>query len=167
MSILMSINFTHRFPYSNDQASFMLAALREIRSGGKKGQVDEDGEGEEDAKPIIGPLMGPAIKSDLSVVQAPPNFSPPGVLEFIGLETDLPVGFLRLRWAMLHKESSFLKEAFWADVMQYEKIEMQQWSSNENDIGLPSLPDGVDENSFLNVSTLCPYERTTGETFTI
>ena len=152
MSIFIRINFTHRFPYSNDQASFMLAALREIRSGGKKGQVEEDGEGDEEAKPII-PLMGPIIKSDNNVVQAPPNFSPPDILEFVGLETDLPVGFLRLRWAMLHKESSFLKEAFWADVMQYEKIEMQQWSSNENEIGLPSVSDGVDENSFLNVSS--------------
>ena len=48
---------------NTDQASFMLAALREIRSGGKHGQIDEEDE-DEDAKPIIGPLMGPAIKDD-------------------------------------------------------------------------------------------------------
>merc|ERR1719253_1257080 len=43
---------------NNDQASFMLAALREIRCG-VKGKNDEDCEEDGDAKPIIGPLMGP------------------------------------------------------------------------------------------------------------
>ena len=66
----------------------MLAALREIRSG-VKGKNDEDCEEDGDAKPIIGPLMGPAIKDDRNDVQPPSNFSPPDDLEFIGLETDL------------------------------------------------------------------------------
>lgn len=132
---------------NNDQASFMLAALREIRSG-DKGKIDEDGEEDEDAKPIIGPLMGPAIKDDCNDARPPPDFSPPDVLEFVGLETDLPVGFLRLRWALLHASSSFFKDAFLAD-LKYDKIEIGQWSANENDIGLPKPPDGVDESSFL------------------
>lgn len=139
---------------NNDQASFMLAALREIRSGGQKGHVEDD-YGDEDAKPIIGPLMGVAIKGDNNPVQPPSDFTPPDVLEFVGLETDLSAGFLRLRWALLHTTSSFFKDAFLQDVLNYDKIEIGQWSSNENDIGLPKPRDGVDERSFLNVRTFC------------
>jgi len=141
---------------NNDQASFMFAALREIRNGDKK-RMSEDGEEDEDARPIIGPLMGPAVKEDNSEATVPPDFSPPDVLEFVGLETDLPVGFLRLRWAMLNTSSSFLKDAFYADIMKYEKIEIQQWSTNDNDIGLPKPPDGVDESSFLHATLEYSY----------
>ena len=139
---------------NNDQASFMLAALREIRSGGQKGHVEDD-YGDEDVKPIIGPLMGVAIKGDNNPVQPPSDFTPPDVLEFVGLETDLSAGFLRLRWALLHTTSSFFKDAFLQEVLNYDKIEIAQWSSNENDIGLPKPRDGVDERSFLNVRTFC------------
>lgn len=135
---------------NNDQAQFMLAALREIRSG-SKGQV-EDGD-EEEQKPILGAYMGPLIKDDNNVAAAPDEFSPPDNLEFTGFETDLPVGFLRLRWALLNIESKFLKDAFLADVLKYDNIEMGEWSEYENDIGLPKP--SVDENLFLNVST--PY----------
>ncbi|KAL7542728.1 hypothetical protein ACHAXR_012261 [Thalassiosira sp. AJA248-18] len=136
---------------NNDQASFMLAALREIRNGDRKIDDEED----EDARPIIGPLMGPAVKDDNSDAGAPPlglEF-----LEFIGLEVDLPVGFLRLRWALLHTTSSFLKDAFLADVMKYDKIDMGKWSNHEDAIGLAKTPDGIDEGSFLNATLEYSY----------
>lgn len=126
----------------------MLAALREIRSGEKKG-IEDGEEEDEDAKPIIGPLMGPAIKEDGGDAKTPADFDPPAVLEFIGFETDLTVGFFRLRWALLHTTSSFLKDAFFADIMKYDNIEMEQWSAFGNDIGLSKPPDGVDESSFV------------------
>ena len=135
---------------NNDQAQFMLAALREIRSG-SKGQV-EDGD-EEEQKPILGPFMGPLIKDDNNVAAAPDEFLPPDNLEFTGFETDLPVGFLRLRWALLNIESKFLKDAFLSDVLKYDNIEMGEWSEYEKDIGLPKPSEGVDESLFLNVST--------------
>lgn len=129
----------------------MLAALREVRSGDKKKKRIEDGDGDDDARPVIGPLMGPTIKDDISDASAPSGFAPPDPLEFVGLETDLPVGYLRLRWALLHSSSKFMKEAFLADVMKYDKIEMGQWSVHENEIGLPKT-DGIDEASFVNAT---------------
>ena len=131
----------------------MLAALREIRMGGKKRISSEDNE---DENPIVGPLLGPAIKDDKSEANTPPGFSPPDVLEIIGLETDLPVGFLRLRWALLHASSS-LFNSFYADVMKYDKIDVGKWSTNENEIGLPKLPDGIDESSFINATLEFSY----------
>lgn len=139
---------------NNDQASFMLAALREIRDGEKKGNIEDDED--EDAKPILGPYLGPAIKDDTSDAKAPAEFSPPEVLEFVGLETDLPVGYLRLRWALL-RAGPFLKDAFYIDTMKYDKVEMGQWSVSENEIGMPKPSDGVDESSFLNATLEFSY----------
>merc|ERR1712194_217308 len=106
---------------------------------------------------IIGPLLGSIVRDDKSEANAPPDFSPPDVLEIIGLETDLPVGFLRLRWALLHASSSFFKDAFYADVMKYDKIDMGCWSTNEHEIGLPKPPDGIDESSFLHATLEFSY----------
>jgi len=136
----------------SSQATFMLAALREMREDKRK----EEAEVGEDAKPIVGPLMGPAIKEDKNDVTPPPGFSLPESLEFVGLEVDLPVGFLRLRWSLLNAESNFMKDAFFVD-LNYDKITMGTWSANENDIGLPKAPDGIDENSFVGATMEYSY----------
>ena len=100
----------------------MLAALREIRDDDKKRKKKVGGDEEdEDSKPILGPMLGPAIKDDNCEAKSPPGISIPDVLEFVGLEVDLPVGFLRLRWALLHTDSTFFHRAFLADVLKYDK----------------------------------------------
>mmetsp|Transcript_37812 Transcript_37812/g.85087 ORF Transcript_37812/g.85087 Transcript_37812/m.85087 type:complete len:915 (+) Transcript_37812:113-2857(+) len=133
------------------QAQMMLAALHEIRHGAKRKSSDEGDE--TDSKPVLGPLLGPAVKEDNSPVTLPADFIVPVDLEFIGLETDLPgVGFKRIRWAILHSESSFLEKAFFAPIMSYDKISMEQWKKKEDDIegvGATKPPDGVDESSFV------------------
>jgi hypothetical protein len=139
----------------SSQATFMLAALREMREGDKKKEEAEDGE---EGKPILGPLMGPAIKEDKNDANPPPGFTLPESLEFVGLEVDLPVGFLRLRWSLLNvAQSRFVQDAFFEDVMNYDKITMGAWSSNENDIGLPKAPDGVDESTFVGATMEYSY----------
>lgn len=139
----------------SSQATFMLAALREMREGDKKKEKAEDGE---EGKPILGPLMGPAIKEDKNDANPPPGFTLPESLEFVGLEVDLPVGFLRLRWSLLNvAQSRFVQDAFFSDVMNYDKITMGTWSSNENDIGLPKAPDGVDESTFVGATMEYSY----------
>ena len=66
--------------------------------------------GGDGTKPILGPLMGPLIKDDSGDVTLPINFDPPAALEFVAFEVDLPIGFLRLRWALLHADSKFWKD---------------------------------------------------------
>ena len=136
----------------SSQATFMLAALREMREDKRK----EEAEVGEEAKPIIGPLLGPAIKEDKNDATPPPGFSLPESLEFVGLEVDLPVGFLRLRWSLLSAESSFMKDAFFVD-LNYDKITMGTWSANENDIGQPKPPDGIDESTFVGATMEYSY----------
>jgi len=138
----------------SSQATFMLAALREMREGKRK----EDTEVGENVKPILGPLLGPAIKEDKNDIKHPSGFSLPDSLEFVGLEVDLPVGFLRLRWAMLSvAQCNFLKDAFFADIMKYDKITMGTWSLNDKEIGLPKAPDGIDESTFVGATMEYSY----------
>jgi hypothetical protein len=138
---------------NNKQASFMLAALRELREDDKKRkEMEDEGEEGEGAKPIIGPLLGPLVKDDSGDVKLPIDFNPPPALEFEAFEVDLPIGFLRLRWALLHADSTFWKDAFFVDVMKYDNITDGKWSTNEKEIGLPKTPDGVDQSSFLNAT---------------
>lgn len=106
---------------SRYQAAFMLAALRELREDSrelkkkrKETETAEQGE-------VLGPLLGPAIKADKGPASPPPGFATPENLESIGLEMDLPVGFKRLRWAMLNSESRFMKDAVFAAEAKYEE----------------------------------------------
>jgi len=90
----------------------MLAALRELRQGDKKRKKKKGAIGsteDEDYKPILGPLLGPAIKDDKKDAKVPSGVTLPESLEFVGLEVDLPVGFQRFRWAFLNSKSYFFK----------------------------------------------------------
>lgn len=99
---------------SEHQAAFMISALKEIRADGrelKKKQAGESGEAEAE---LLGPLLGPMIKEDAG--PAPPipeGFQVPENFEFVGLELSLGVGFRRLRWAILNKDSKFVTEAIY------------------------------------------------------
>ena len=104
---------------ASTQAAFMLSALREIRADGKDTKKDPTGE-EQD--PVLGPLLGPAIKEDAGPApQKPPGFEMPAPLEFVDLELELPVGFRRLRWALLSSKSTFVLEAVFKKEAKYEK----------------------------------------------
>lgn len=103
------------------QAAFMLSALRELRADDralkKKRQETESAE----KGTVLGPLLGPAIKQDKEEPEIPPDFEMPDNLEDVGLELDLPVGFRRLRWALLSSESEFLKEAVFRTECHYDE----------------------------------------------
>ena len=105
---------------ASTQAAFMLSALREIRADGK--DLKKKHQTGEEQQTVLGPLLGPVIKEDKGVgPQKPPTFEMPESLEFIGLELELPVGFRRLRWALLSSKSTFLTEAVFKTESMYEK----------------------------------------------
>ena len=106
---------------SSTQAAFMLSALREMRAGGQEKKKQQDGDAVTQIV-ILGPLLGPIIKGDKDVAPAqPPDFEIPPNLEFVGLELDIPVGFKRLRWALLSSQSTFITEAVFRAEAKYEK----------------------------------------------
>ena len=103
------------------QAAFMLSALRELRNDDRALKKKQQESETADKGTILGPLLGPAVKLDKDPVTIPPNVEMPENLEDVGLELDLPVGFRRLRWALLNSESEFLKEAVFRTECNYDE----------------------------------------------
>lgn len=99
----------------------MLAALREIREDNRELKKKKKETESADKGEVLGPLLGPAIKSDKGPATMPPGFEPPENLETVNLEVDLPVGFKRLRWAMLSSESKFMVDAVFTAEAKYEE----------------------------------------------
>jgi VAD1 Analog of StAR-related lipid transfer domain len=106
---------------------------------------------------ILGPLLGPAIPVDSAPSMAPESIVLPDHLEFVGLELELPVGFKRLRWAILNSRSQFVTEAVYRTAARYENIVMGEWNKYNEHIGNPTLPDGVDENDFIGAEKEAEY----------
>ena len=107
---------------SQHQAPFMISALKEIRADGRELKKKQDGESAESEVELLGPLLGPMIKEDSS--PAPPipdGFELPENLEFVGLELIVGVGFRRLRWAILNKDSKFILDAVYKTESNYEE----------------------------------------------
>lgn len=139
------------------QAAFMLSALREIRADGrelKKKQKESESAGKGE---IIGPLLGPAIKTDKRPVPKPNGFEVPENLDFVGLEVDLPVGFRRLRWALLAADSTFVTEGLYRHEARYDSITWGEWDKCNEYIGQTNLPDSVDPSDFAGAQKKASY----------
>jgi hypothetical protein len=141
----------------NKQAAFMLSALRELREDTKAQKNKKKDKGGEGKDHIIGPRMGPAIKSDKGPApEPPPGFEMPDHLEFVNLEIDLHVGFKRLRWAMLSSKSTFSKDALFGEA-NCENVIIKEWSRHNDIIGSPDLPDGTSEDDIVGAEREAEY----------
>jgi VAD1 Analog of StAR-related lipid transfer domain len=142
---------------TDNQAAFMLSALRDLRQDTKaKKSKKKETEGE-DKGVVLGPLMGPAIKSDKGPApELPPDFDVPEHLEFINLEISLPVGFKRLRWAMLSPMSTFTKDALLGEA-KCENVIIKEWSHHNDVIGSAVLPEGVNEKDIIGAERESEY----------
>jgi len=142
---------------AKEQASFMLAALREMRNDERaRKKKKAEAEGEEEVT-IIGPLLGPAYKEDKDPASPPADFVPPDNLEDVNFEMDLPVGFRRLRWAVMHKDSDFMELAVMKTESNYENITTGSWSKHNDEIGLHKTPDGIDIADFVGTTMETSY----------
>lgn len=143
--------------HSRNQAAFMLAALRELREDSRELKKKRQGTDSADKGEVLGPLLGPAIKSDKLPATPPPNFVPPENLETVGLEVDLPVGFKRLRWGLLNSKCRFVPDAVFEAEAKNKEIVFEPWSHHDDTIGLPDLPDGVKPEDFIGAERETRY----------
>jgi hypothetical protein len=142
---------------AENQASFMLSALREIRADGRELKKKRQETEAREVGTILGPLLGPAIKADKGRAVEPVGFVLPPNLEYVGLELDLPVGFRRLRWAYLSRQSSFVTEALWKTESKYENITVGNWSKHSDLIGDPNPPPTVNTDDFVGAEFEASY----------
>ena len=70
---------------------------------------------------------------------------------------ELPVGFRRLRWAFLNKDSTFITEAVYRTEAKYDDITMGVWDKHSEHIGAPVLPPDVDESEFVGAEKEASY----------
>jgi VAD1 Analog of StAR-related lipid transfer domain len=139
------------------QAAFMLSALRELRKGNSdRKHKNNDSQGDNTGE-NLGPLMGPAIVSDKGPAPPlPPGFQLPPNLEFINLDIDLPVGFKRLRWAMMSSNSKFTKDALFREA-KCENVIIKDWSHHDDVIGAAVLPQDIQEQHIVGAEREAEY----------
>jgi len=65
------------------------------------------------------PALGPIVPFDMNKVVPPRGYKAPANLKHICVEIDIPVGFRRLRWAMLHSSSEFLSMEVLTNKLNY------------------------------------------------
>ena len=121
---------------AKQQSTFFYDALQIIRReevDRSKKQADVD-KGKDEVQ-IRGPLLGPKMKiDDIDVGPIPDDLIPPENLETTCIELDLPVGFHRLRWALLH-DSNFVT-AWFIDGLKYDDFTYEPWDKYDGKIGL-------------------------------
>jgi hypothetical protein len=139
------------------QAAFMMSALRELRKDNSDRKNKKDDKQGEDTGGNLAPLMGPAIASDEGPAPPPPpGFQIPPNLEFINLDIDLPVGFKRLRWAMLSSNSNFTKDALLHEA-KCENVVIKEWSHHDDVIGANVLPPDIQEVDIVGAEREAEY----------
>lgn len=141
------------------QASFMLAALRELRQDERKLQkkkADAEAGVVDDADGSLGPILGPAIEDDNNPAVVPEGWAEPTNLDMVNLEIDLPVGFKRLRWAMCSADSDFWVDGIFKE-SKYKDITKGEWSEHKEFIGMPTPPEDANEKDFIGVSMDSSY----------
>jgi len=148
--IFMDIEVT----LARHQAAFMLGALQHMRNDefhlNKK--KEEAAEGSESR----GPLLGPILDIDSKDVEVIPEESLPANFENVVFESELPVGYYRLRRALLI-DGTFFDEALFQDALNYTEITIEDWDNYQGSIGEIEAEEGVDENDFIGAKKKTQY----------
>lgn len=106
--------------HAKQQIAFMFEVLHQMRKDEqdlkkRKTEVEEGDSGKE----LRGPLLGPLNEGDeKEAIGVPDDLIPPNNLENVVFDSELPIGYRRLRKALL-LESAFLEEAVYADALNY------------------------------------------------
>lgn len=103
-------------------------------------------------------LLGPEVEQDLITTNRPPSFVRPKNLQNVK-EFHLPVGFHRLRRAMLSSDSEFWLEAVLKESLHYTRVETKHWDHHNNVIGKVSLPPGMEYKDFIGAKSQTHYLR--------
>eukprot|EP00814_Leptocylindrus_danicus_P016260 CAMPEP_0116046552 /NCGR_PEP_ID=MMETSP0321-20121206/28343_1 /TAXON_ID=163516 /ORGANISM="Leptocylindrus danicus var. danicus, Strain B650" /LENGTH=629 /DNA_ID=CAMNT_0003528221 /DNA_START=920 /DNA_END=2810 /DNA_ORIENTATION=+ len=125
---------------SNDQTAFMLSGLRELRAEERRLHEYRRREKVVEVTPELERLLGPLVKEDITNDEVYGG-TPPENLTNICLDMQVPVGYLRLRRALLHQDSRFMNDAVMRDGAKYEKISIGEWSNHADEIGLVQARD--------------------------
>ena len=121
--------------YAFQQAAFMFDVLNQMIKDhhdlNKKKNEATEGVSSDITR---GPLFGPLVDIDKTEVGSTIDFSEPENLEFVVFDSDLPVGYRRLRKALLFNKT-FIEEALFIDALGYTDISSEPWDKYDGEIG--------------------------------
>jgi len=102
-------------------------------------------------------MLGPKVEQDIHPGVCPVGFNLPPNLDRVTIDLNLPVGFSRLRWALLRSKSPFLVKEYLIGKMKNSEVKMEAWDKLDVHIGNPKLSGGIDEENFLGATRKCQY----------
>lgn len=124
--------------------------------------TNDDEQHQPSNKTVIHPFLGPLIEADNAPVIIPlTKYEIPNNLQYVGLELDIvPVGFQRLRWALLSRNSLFVTEGWYKNAEHYSNVEVKEWDKYSNQIGEPTnahSPNNIPNHPFIGAQKDCQY----------
>jgi hypothetical protein len=101
-------------------------------------------------------LLGPEVAEDSRKHILPDDFVGPKSLENT-IKLDLPIGYRRLRRALLSQENSFWKKSILNYALHYKNVASNGWDHHSDIIGLPSLPKNMNYKDIIGASRKTEY----------
>mmetsp|Transcript_26162 Transcript_26162/g.38705 ORF Transcript_26162/g.38705 Transcript_26162/m.38705 type:complete len:698 (+) Transcript_26162:372-2465(+) len=101
--------------------------------------------------------LGPAIPHDASKVIIPSHYVPPAQLFHLCADTDLPIGFKRIRRAILSSQSTFVKTALLQNKLKFTEVEIESWDKHDDEIGIAVPNRGTDLKKIIGARRNCKY----------
>jgi len=99
-------------------------------------------------------VLGKKVNEDGE--ENPNQSNPPDNLQY-AIEFDLPVGFRRLRKALLNEQSLFWTETILQNTLQYTEISFSKWDRLDTQIGLENISSAVKEIDYIGASKTTNY----------
>ncbi len=102
-------------------------------------------------------LLGKLVTADNDSAVQPFEYIPPANLKHVNLRINVPVGFRRLRKALLSQRTDFLKIAVFSERLGYKKIKIIPWNKHAKAIGHQRLRKGESWSEFIGAVKTMQY----------
>jgi len=102
-------------------------------------------------------MLGPTVEMDSHPAVCPLDFRQPPNFDRVTIDLELPVGFRRLRSALLRSKTQFLVKEYLTDKMKNLEVKMEEWDKLDTHIGSIDLPKGIDQEDFVGATRKCQY----------
>lgn len=103
-------------------------------------------------------LLGKLVKADTDSAVQPYEYFPPENLRHVNIRINVPVGFRRLRRALLYGRTDFLKTVVYAEKLKYKKTKViVNWTKHAKSIGQPKLKKGDKWSAFIGATKTMQY----------
>ena len=102
-------------------------------------------------------LLGKIVTGDTDSAVQPFEFFPPANLRHVNLRLNVPVGFRRLRKALLQQRADFLKITVYAERLQNKKIKINPWNKNAKAMSQTKLKKGDKWSDFIGAKRTISY----------